>query len=362
MNGRPVHERPPVYVNGIALEITWRDATRNLGELIFDVVDGAVRASGAGIEAVDSVVLAAHDLVDGRSLSSMVTAPAAGAYLRDEIRFGDDGAGAFAAAVTRLEAGHATRSIVAGWGRSSEHDADKVSQALFDPFWQRPLGLRELDVSAMRAQAWKQRHPGRGGSDAVQAAGHARTSRARANPRAVRKGAAVTDVPPLMLAESMPVLADVVAAVVLSLEPSPIRVSGLGLSSEPYLIGDRDLVGMPALRQAASLALTEAGVRPDQLDVLELDGLTLMDEAISLEAVGRAAAGDGLSRLTSDNAVNASGGSAAGYCAPAMGLARIVEAALRLQATRKQGARYALATGSSVVAGQTQTAIVLEAA
>lgn len=354
-------ERPGVYVHGTALEITWRDATRNLGELIFDVVDGAVRDSGIGMQSVDSVVLAAHDLVDGRSLSSMVTAPAAGAYLRDEIRFGDDSAGAFAAAVTRLEAGHARCSIVAGWGRSSEHDPDRVSQALFDPFWQRPLGMRELDVSALRAQAWRLRHPGSSGWDDVVAASDSRATRARANPRAVSHGGHVADVPPLMPAGSMPVLADVVVAVVLSTEPSPIRVAGLGLSSEPYLVGDRDLVAMPALRTAARLALAEAGASAEQLDVVELDGLTLLDEAISLEAVGRAAPGQGLARLSADDAVNASGGGAAGYCAPAMGLTRIVEAALRL-GPGGSGAQRAMATGSSVVGGQTQTAVVLEAA
>ena len=62
----------------------------------------------------------------------MVTAPAAGAYLRDEIRSGDDGAAAFAAAVVRIEAGEASRSIVATWGRASEHDVGAVSRALFE--------------------------------------------------------------------------------------------------------------------------------------------------------------------------------------------------------------------------------------
>ena len=100
------------------------------------------------------MVLAAQDLVDGRSLSSMVTAPAAGAYLRDEIRFGDDGAAAFAAAVTRIEAGESGRSIVAAWARASEHDVEAVSRALFDPFFAGPLGIDELDVAAMRAQSW----------------------------------------------------------------------------------------------------------------------------------------------------------------------------------------------------------------
>jgi acetyl-CoA acyltransferase len=73
-----------------------------------------------------------------------------------------------------------------------------------------------------------------------------------------------------------------------------------------------------------------------------------------------------LACLANDPRCNPSGGGGAGYCAPAMGLARVVEAVLQLQgragAVQIPGARRALATGSSVVAAQTHTAIVLEAA
>ena len=136
--------------------MSWGDETRNVSELIFSTVRRAIDEGGRGMTGITSVVLAAHDLVDGRSLSSMVTAPAAGAYLRDEIRYGDDGAAAFAAAVVRIEAGETERSIVAAWGRASEHDVDTVSRALFDPFFGSPLGMEELHVSGMRAQSWIQ--------------------------------------------------------------------------------------------------------------------------------------------------------------------------------------------------------------
>ena len=67
--------RPAVYVEGAALEISFADGRRNLQELIFDTVRAAVDDSGQPMREIDSVVLAAHDLVDGRSLSSMVTSP-----------------------------------------------------------------------------------------------------------------------------------------------------------------------------------------------------------------------------------------------------------------------------------------------
>jgi acetyl-CoA acetyltransferase len=330
--------------------------------LIFDTVRRAIDESGNGMAGITSVVLAAHDLVDGRSLSSMVTAPAAGAYLRDEIRYGDDGAAAFAAAVVRIEAGEADRSIVAAWGRASEHDVDGVSRALFDPFLGVPLGLEELHVSGMRAQSWIQ--AGGRFEDRGRAATRRREA-ARTNPRALRAGGRSSRPCYPLSSDDLPVWADVVAAVIISSRPGAVKLSGLGQSSEPFAIGERQLATMPGLRRAAQEALRESTFASNELDVVEVDGITLFDEAVALEAIGIAPKGDGLKTLATDRRVNPSGGSAAGYCAPAMGLARIVEATLQLQgragAIQLSGARRALASGSSVVAAQTHTAVVLEA-
>jgi acetyl-CoA C-acetyltransferase len=315
------------------------------------------------MDEIDSVVLAAHDLVDGRSLSSMVTAPAAGAYLRDEIRFSDDGAAAFAAAMTRLEAGDNKRSIVAAWGRSSEHDPDAFSRALFDPFMTRPLGMDEFMLSAMRAQLCL-------GDDGVREARTRAVARrqqaAHLNPRALQDGG-FTSAPHYPLdADDMPLWADITVSVVLSTEPTAIRVAGMGQSSEPYLFGDRTLRTIRSLEEAAERALGEAGMRGDALDLVEVDGLTLIDEALGLEAIGFAGRGAGMAALADDGRANPSGGGASGYSRPTMGLLRIAEAILQLRGSggpvQVDGVRTALATGSSTVAGQTQTAIVLAAA
>jgi acetyl-CoA acetyltransferase len=114
------------------------------------------------------------------------------------------------------------------------------------------------------------------------------------------------------------------------------------------------------------LALNDAGLSLKDLDLFEIGGLTMMDEALALEAIGLAAPGQGLTVLANNPSVNPSGGGAAGYCDPAMGLARVVEAALQLQgragAVQRPGARRALAMGPAVVAAQTHTAVVLECA
>jgi acetyl-CoA acetyltransferase len=352
-----------VYIEGAALEISWRDEGRNLSELIFDTVTRAVDDAGLGYDGIDSTVLAAHDLVDGRSLSSMVTAPAAGAYLRDEIRYSDDGAAAFAAAVVRVEAGDANRSIVAAWGRSSEHDVEAYARSFGDPFFLREFGLEELHFSAFNAQKW---HINGGEAGAMPAAQAKRELAAQSNPRALKAGGFRSKPAYPLMEQHLPLWADVVAAVVISPNPTGVKVRGLGQSSEPYWPGDRRLGKAPALNKAALTALAEAGIAISQVDLFELDGFTLYDEAIALEAIGLAEPGCGFKTLAQDARCNPSGGSASGYCAPAMGLVRLVEATLQLQrraGSVQQGTpRIALASGSSVIAAQTQTVAILEAA
>jgi acetyl-CoA C-acetyltransferase len=335
-----------VYVHGSAVHRSWAVASMSLSDVIFSTVQRALDDAGVAISDVDSVVLGAHDLTDGRSLSSMVTAPAAGAVGKDEVRLGDDGASAFVVATARVRAGSSRCSIVAAWGRASEGDPDAIANALFDPFFTRPLGMTEIAVSAFRAGAALARYPGYG------------TWRERAGARRFAgqepAGKRATAALPLRPHE-LPVWSDVAAAVVLCAEPGPVEVRGVGMSTEPYDIGDRDLLGLPALRAASRQALRAAELDIGDIDVFELDGLTLFDEALALEAADVVPAGGGMEAIAQRGDVNVDGGFAAGYCAPAMGLVRICEAARRLQAA----GTTALATGSSVVAAQSQAAIVL---
>jgi acetyl-CoA C-acetyltransferase len=372
----------PVYLHGSAVSTTWRDASRSLTDLIFGCVQAAL--GDAGISAVDlgAVVLAAHDLVDGRGLTNMVTAPAAAAYLKDETRLGDDGALAFVLGDARVRSGSVDTCLVAAWGRASEGPIDEIAHALFDPFTARPLALTEIAVSGMRAARCLGDYPGYGRwrddaaarrHDAAAQRGSAAAQRGSAAPPPGAPPVDPSRVPapawPLRAGE-LPVWADMVAAVVLGSQPGPVRVAGVGMSTEPYDLGDRDLTGLTALRAASGQALTAAGVDVAGVGVLELDGLTLFDEALAAEAVGAAAPGDGMQVLAGSARVNADGGYAAGYCAPAMGLVRIARAADRLRADRLRAdqprdaptARLALATGASVVAAQVQAAVVLEGA
>lgn len=345
-----------VYLHGTAVHRSWADPAASLTDLIFATTSAALAQAGLRVRDVDSVILGAHDVTDGRSLSSMVTAPAAGAYLKDEIRLGDDGASAFVLGTAQIRAGASRACIVAAWGRASEGVPDAVAAALFDPFFTRPLGLTEITVSALRAGAALARYPDYHVWRSAAVARRTVTAGAAMAGAATAEAAGRRPPAPLPLrSEELPVWSDVVAAAVLSADPGPVEVRGVGMSTEPYQIGDRDLLGLPALARASSQALRAAGCVIEEVDVLELDGLTLFDEALSVEAVGAAPAGRGMRLLAQSPQVNRDGGFAAGYCAPAMGLVRICEAAGRLT----EPGPVALASGSSVVAAQAQAAVVL---
>jgi glutathione S-transferase len=358
------HKTDPVYILGVGMVRGWADASSSLTDLIFASVSAALNDSGVDIKAINSVVLAAHDLVDGRSLSSMVTAPAAGAYLRDEIRLASDGLSALSLASARVEAGETEYTIVAAWGRESEGNYARTSRAGFDPIFEQAFRADEFTLSALRLSAWSARHgcP----DDAREAAAAARRDRARNNPRASAEGRRPMLATPLF-ADDAPLMADIAVAAIIGRKAGPVRIAGFGHGTASPLIGARDLVGADALADAIRRATDQAGFGARDAQALFIDGATLSDEALALEVLGLAEAGQGYAAYAANAAINPGGGGESGWCYPTCGLVNAVEAYLQL--TGRAGAcqlpgkpSRALATGLSAMGGQAAYAAFLEAA
>ena len=226
-----------------------------------------------------------------------------------------------------------------------------------------------MTVSALRATAYLRRHGG--ATDrrwaVLDRAVEAGRERAGRNPRANRRPVRMVPAPyPLRLAE-LQVETDAVAAVVLRRADSPrpggLRIAGVGHTTESFHLGDRLLSELPSARSAAGHALGQADRGLDGVDVVEVTGRTVWDEAQLLESVGPADPGCGFGALADDRRLNPSGGSSAGDCEPASGLVRFAEAALQL--TGRAGGvqvpgtpRVALAVSGAALAGQTHTAVV----
>lgn len=359
-------------VAGVAVELTTADRTRSLPELIFSCVSAALADAGCVMADVEAVTCACEDLIDGRGLSNMITGPAAGAYLRDETRLSEDGLAALSLAAAQIESGTFDRVLVAAWGRAAEGDPDRISAQGYDPFTAQPLGLGDMAVSALRASAYLRRHGGpaaRHRADRDRAVA-ARQERAKRNPRANRLPGRSPSVPYPLRPADLRVESDAVAAVVLRRAAGPgpaglVRITGIGHATESFHLGDRLLSGLPSARAAARHALTQAGRGLGAVDVVEVSGRTVWDEAQMVESIGLASPGEGFAALATDARLNPSGGSAAGDCEPASGLVRFAEAALQL-AGRAGGVqlagmpRVALVVSGAALAGQTHTAVVAE--
>jgi acetyl-CoA C-acetyltransferase len=395
-----VSQYPAIAVEGVALELTSADRRRALPELIFSCASAALTDAGLTLRDVDAVTIACEDLIDGRSLSSMITGPAAGAYLRDEIRLSEDGLAALSLAAAQLQSGTFERVLVAAWGRPAEADPELASAAGFDPFTTQPFGLTDLTVSALRASAYLRRYGTSPGQDAASLddndhdddgraraglvlagrdrAVRAQRERADRNPRANRVPVRSVPAPYPLHPTELRTETDAVAAVVLRLMPPGeagarglVRITGVGHGTESYHLGDRLISGLPSARTAAEHALAQAGRTLDDVEVAEVAGRTIWDEVQLLESVGLADPGQGFKALADDPRLNPSGGAAAGDCAPATGLVRFAETALqltgragRVQLTDRAGQpgtpRVALVVSGAALAGQTHTAVVAE--
>jgi acetyl-CoA C-acetyltransferase len=160
---------------------------------------------------------------------------------------------------------------------------------------------------------------------------------------------------PLRLMHCCPI-SDGAAAVVLTAEPGPVRVAGIGHGADTLAVRHRrELTSFTATRTAAREAYALAGFGPERIDVAEVHDAFAPFELISLEDLGLLPAGKaGRATLDGDTAldgrlpINPSGGlKARGHPLAATGVAQIVECVWQLtgRATNRQvaGATCALA-------------------
>lgn len=80
---------------------------------------------------IDNVVLGGYDVSVGRTISNMYTAPAAGGYLKDEIRVSDDALFALALACMRIKSGIFDVAMVLGYGHCSETPEEELKQHFY---------------------------------------------------------------------------------------------------------------------------------------------------------------------------------------------------------------------------------------
>jgi acetyl-CoA C-acetyltransferase len=289
---------------------------------------------------------------------------------------------AFRHAVMEIAAGVSDVVMVGGAERVLNvptEDSTEYFAYASDAVWEQPLGLTFPGVFALVARAHMDKY---GTTEEQMAAVAVKNHRHGAlNPKAqfrreitleqVMASAKVAD--PLKLYDCCP-FSDGGAAVILASEgvvhtrPRAVRVLGTAAASDWMLIGDkRDLSRVPATERAAAAAYRQAGLGPQDVDVVELHDCFTIAEIVATEGLGLfepgmggVAAEKGWTSLGGKLPVNPSGGlKAKGHPIGATGAAQVAEIVtqLRGEAGPRQvsGARTGLV---HTLGGNTATVLV----
>ena len=353
-------------------------------ELVFEACTGALADAGVGIEDIDNVVTVSNDFWDGRTISSMAVMDAAGSWDKDISTVEGDGVFGAMYGMMRALSGSFDTTLVVAHVKGSEGNMNLITNAMFDPIYQRKLGIDATSSAALQARSYMEKTGATEEDFArVSVKNHGNGVN---NPFAqIQKKISVDDVmksrkisEPLKLFDCSPIT-DGAAAIVISNEKGmkrfkkdPVWILGAAHISDSYTLGYRDLTSSPALEAAVKKAYGMAGITDPlkELDVVELADVYSYMELLWYEGLGLAPKGKGADLIRSgatamdgDLPVNPSGGLLCAHPVLVAGLARIIEATLQIRGEagdrQVKGANKALAHGINGPCGQAHGVFVL---
>ena len=340
-----------------------------LEEMAYRTARAALDDAGVERRQIDHVTLAASDEIDARGISSMLLAAPSGAYLKDEMRVTDSGLTGLHLGAMRAASGDLQLGLVVSWSQSSVGPLEDIARMRAEPFCLRPIGLNFAIADGLFANAMLSK-PGITEAAVVERV-RLRLGAAAKNPRAVRRAlptsAEIAASPllayPLRAGHRAPVTDGAVAMVLASEDwvrshpdKRPLaRIAGAAWQVDRYQLDAERLAGLAAFDAALRDVLARAGVGGvDALDLVELDAQSAwVDLALAqaFEASGQVA-------------ISPSGGAWAQNPYFCTGLVNAAEAVLqvcgRAGAHQVQGARRALAHGTSGFAQQSHGFVVME--
>ena len=353
-------------------------------ELAYEVTCNALEDAGLSIDDVDNTVTVCNDFWDGRTISSMAITEATGSHRVPTTNVEGDGTYGALMGLMRILSGHHRVTLVVAQSKTSEGIPSVITNAMFDPVYERMLGLDAINSSALQMR----RYMSKFGVTEEQCA---RVSvknhgNARNNPYAhlpldisvghVLRSRVLAD--PIKLLDASP-MSDGACAIVMADESmakkkgrKSVWIKGVGHCADAYHLGDRDLADTAALEAAARRAYDMAGVNDPMkdIDVAELyDAFSYM-ELMWMEGLGLCRQGEagamidrGVTEMKGNLPVNPSGGVLSAHAVQVAGLARIAEAVLQLRgeagARQVDGAKVALAHGIEGACGQGHCVFVL---
>ncbi len=353
-------------------------------DLVYEATTKALEDADMTIDEIDNIVTVSNDFWDGRTISSMADMEACGSWNTDVTTTEDDGTSGVLLGYMRTLAEFDTTLVVAR-SKISETNPNIVTNAMFDPVFERKLGLDAISSSALQARRYMEKH---GVTEEQLAKISVKNhNNAKNNPYAhlaldievedVLESKVLAD--PIKLLDSSPA-SDGAAATILAKEEEareisedPVWIRGLGQCVDSYYLGDRDLAKVKALRKAAEDAYDMAGVSnpKEDVDVAEVYDAFSYQELMWYEGLGFCGEGEGAylldneeTQMSGEIPVNPSGWVISSHPVLAAGMARVAEACLqvRSEASDRQvseNVNTALAHGVNGPCGQSHCVLVL---
>ncbi len=353
-------------------------------ELAYEVTCKALEDAGLTIDDIDNTVTVCNDFWDGRTISSMAITEATGSHKCPTTNVEGDGTYGALMGLMRLLSGLHEITLVVAQSKVSEGIPAVITNAMFDPIYERMLGLDAINSAALQMRSYMAKY----GITEEQCAKVSvkNHKNAKANPYShlpldikvqdVLKSRVLAD--PIKLLDTSPI-SDGACAIIMARERTakrkhekPIWIKGVGHCADAYHLGDRDLAEVDALASAAKRAYDMAGIHNPlkQIQVAEVyDAFSYM-ELMWMEGLGfcdrgkgGAVVDSGLTEMNGALPVNPSGGVLSAHAVQVAGLARIVEGVLQLRgeagARQVDGAKIALAHGIEGACGQGHCVFVL---
>lgn len=361
-----------------------RNTLQNTTETVLGAVQAALKDASMELAEIDGIVTASIDLWDGRTASNFYLTEVVGSVLKPETRVAGDGTLAVYQAAINLLTGNYNKVLVVSSCKGSEADHDAISNWVFDPIYQQPLGLDYLTAAALQANQYM--HQFDVSPEALARVVVKNRANGALNPRTMlRQAVSLEEVldseilaTPLRALDVAP-LGDGACAMVLAREEAvdesrhqPVWLQGMANVLGAHYLGDRLLGQDETLIRAAAKAYSTAGVNDPRrdLDVVELSEHFSHQELMWSESLGLCMAGEGADLLLSGETgiggqipVNPSGGLLSGNPFVVGGMARVLECVLQLrgQAGKVQieNASKALAHGTTGPCGQGHCVLIL---
>lgn len=354
-------------------------------DMAWEAVNKALADAGMTIDDIDNVVTTSSDFWDGRTISCMAVGDASGAADKNVSCVEGDGTyGAFYG-YTRALSGSYKTTLVTGHSKGSQCVSSLITNASFDPIYDRELGMDMITACAMQANAYMNRTGLRPEDMAmVSVKNHGNAFK---NPLAqlpmnitvsdIIKSEMIAD--PLHKLDCSPV-SDGCCAVIIAHESvatkfkqKPVWIRGLSFCTDSFFFGDRDLARSNALAEAANNAYKIAGIKDPkkEIDIVELYDAFTYQELLWLEEMGLADYGKAAKLLEAGKfnmdgplPVNPSGGLLAGHPVIAAGLYRIAEVVMQLRGDagehQVKKAKTGLAHGVNGLCGQSHCVWILD--